>query len=310
MKKLILSSFVFCWAAASVFGQGGKAYLAGSEYTVENIEELNSENLDFCAVPFQEGVIFTSNRQDDRWLSCSNPNDNTRFTNLMYAEENQDGEFVNITPLAKNVNEIYHDGVATFDQSGKTVFFSRNNKTKNKLNEIDLDVMVANVSGTAWSNLKDLPWNTPVTDECHPSLSSDGLKLYFASDRPGGFGGMDIWVSEYNGSTWGEPMNLGSNVNSKKNEIFPFIREDGVLFFASNGHKGKGGLDVFMTQKIVEMDDLSWALPRNLGEPVNSKGDDFGFYANASGTTFISGQEKIKTSMCQYVLQMRKRGRY
>jgi outer membrane protein OmpA-like peptidoglycan-associated protein len=100
----------------------------------------------------------------------------------------------------------------------------------------------------------------------------DGKRLYFASNRAEGFGGMDLWVSFRQGETWGKPINLGRSVNTPKNEFFPFIHADETLFFASNGHGGSGGLDLFHTQKT----EIGWEKPTNLGESINSDKDDFG----------------------------------
>jgi len=126
-----------------------------------------------------------------------------------------------------------------------------------------------------------MPWNTQEYEEVHPTLTADGKRLYFASNRPGGLGGMDLYYSDFQGGEWSEPVNLGDTINTAGNEIFPFIHEDGTLYFASDGWGGFGGLDIFSTEKNGADD---WQAPINVGTPFNSPKDDFGFILNITGT--------------------------
>ncbi|MCC6724308.1 MAG: OmpA family protein, partial [Saprospiraceae bacterium] len=115
----------------------------------------------------------------------------------------------------------------------------------------------------------------------HPALSADGNKLYFTSDMPGGFGGMDLYVSEKDAGRWGPPMNLGPDVNTEGHEIFPYVAPDGKLYFASDGHVGLGGLDIFYT---TSKENNVWSMPENLGYPMNTVSDDFSIVFNEEGT--------------------------
>src|SRR5690606_30884883 len=115
----------------------------------------------------------------------------------------------------------------------------------------------------------------------HPSLSPDGMKLFFSSNMPGGYGGRDIYMSEKQGDTWSKPVNLGPEINSEKDEAFPFFHESGVLFFASEGHSGYGGLDLFM----LDLSTRTWGKVINLGKPFNTPQDDFGMIVNTEGTS-------------------------
>ncbi|NJN32898.1 MAG: hypothetical protein HC817_00180 [Saprospiraceae bacterium] len=134
---------------------------------------------------------------------------------------------------------------------------------------------------SAWTNLAELPFNDKEFDNAHPSVSADGRRLYFTSNRTGGFGGMDLYVSTFIDGQWSEPVNLGPKINTDKNEIFPFIAPDGKLFFASNGHKGIGKLDIFTTMRT----DTGWLVPLVLPEPINSRSDDFGLITTLNKRT-------------------------
>ncbi|MEZ4986344.1 MAG: OmpA family protein [Saprospiraceae bacterium] len=132
-----------------------------------------------------------------------------------------------------------------------------------------------------WENVQELPFNGHDFTCMHPALSPDESKLFFTSNRPGGFGGMDIYVSEWNNGRWSAPVNLGPEINTSKNEAFPFFHESGTLFFASDGHKGSGRLDIFM----VDMSERTWGKVYNLGAPFNSPEDDLGLVLVPDGTS-------------------------
>jgi len=161
------------------------------------------------------------------------------------------------------------------------MYFSRNNSSgKGDDGLVDLKIYQAILVNGKWKNVEELPINGDDFTSCHPSISSDGTHLYFASNRPEGYGGMDIYVSHNVNGTWQKPVNLGPTVNTSRNEVFPFINKAGQLYFSSNGHKGFGGLDIF----YVEKNGDDWDTRKNLGSPFNTKKDDFGFYANPQMT--------------------------
>jgi outer membrane protein OmpA-like peptidoglycan-associated protein len=165
------------------------------------------------------------------------------------------------------------------------MIFTRTGKKKSKDGDIKhLKIFQATGEATNWTEVEELPFCDIEFSTCHPTLSVDGQRLYFSSDRPGGFGGMDIYLSTKIGSKWSEPVNLGPTVNTAGNEIFPFISQKDKLFFASDGHKGIGGLDVFVVEKSKNSNEKSWVNRKNIGKPLNSKKDDFGFYTNADET--------------------------
>lgn len=182
-----------------------------------------------------------------------------------------------------SINSKYHEGPAAFFKDGSKVIFTRNNFNNGKakrssdgINKLKLYMGDANKDG--WKNIKELPFNSDEYSTGHPALSSDEKLLFFASDMPGGFGGTDIYVSRYDGGNWSAPINLGKTVNSKGNEMFPFVDEKGNLYFSSDGHAGLGDLDIF----FVQMDGTaSKGRVINLGAPVNSSKDDFGIVTDA-----------------------------
>ena len=152
-----------------------------------------------------------------------------------------------------------------------------------------LKIYEANRGQNDWEDVKELPFCNDAYSVCHPSLSKDGKTLYFASDMLGGEGGMDLYKSKWNGTTWSNPENLGSEINTSKNEVFPNMHKSGVLFFSSNGIKGKGGLDIFGTM----YKEGKWTDPTPAPGNINSKSDDLGLILNDKATSgFFSSDRK------------------
>ncbi len=249
---------------------------------LENVRALNTGHLDFSPIPYQNGIIFSSTRKNSKPNEIIDSWTNDNFSDLYYAEFDEKlNRFKKPKALKGDLNKKFHEGVATFDQSGTVMFFTRNNnngKSQSKDGLIDLKVYsaVLNEEGY-WEEVTELPFNSNEFTSCHPTLSPDGRRLYFASNRPGGYGGLDIYVSEKEGGIWETPQNLGSIVNSAGNELFPVLQNDETLYYSSNGHRGLGGLDIFYAKKTNLDDEYSWGVRENLGTPFNSLKDDFGF---------------------------------
>ncbi|HET8753188.1 MAG TPA: OmpA family protein, partial [Salinimicrobium sp.] len=180
-------------------------------------------------------------------------------------------------PIEGEVNTKRHEGPITISADGKTMFFTRNNYFDNKNGKEDeegvnhLKIYKATLEAGEWTNIEETPFSSNTYSVGHPSLSADGKTLYFASEQPGGQGGSDLYKVSINGNSYGTPENLGSEINTPGNELFPFISEENRLYFSSDGHKGYGLLDVF----VVNMDEPGNV--ENLGEPNNSSLDDFAF---------------------------------
>jgi outer membrane protein OmpA-like peptidoglycan-associated protein/tetratricopeptide (TPR) repeat protein len=205
------------------------------------------------------------------------------------------GQIAESEIFSKTLNTKFHEGPATFNKDFTQIIFTRNNynageKGVSEDNEMKLKLYSAENINGAWGEATELPFNDDEYSTAHPSLSKDGRFLYFASDREGGFGGMDIWVSEFKNGNWGEPKNLGKEINSKGIEVFPFVDERGHLYFSSDGWGGEGGLDMF----FVEMKNGSATnKPVALGEPFNSPNDDFGIITDGNRKTgYFSSDRK------------------
>jgi hypothetical protein len=243
---------------------------------IYNIENLNSKGLDFCAVPYRNGIVFTSSRNKVDGSGLKNVFNNNYF-DLYYSEKIGDDVYKDPQKLRGKINGDLHDGTATFNQIGDMMYFTRNNEKKKGL--VSLKIFSAEGIEGNWINLKELPFNSKKFSSCHPSLSQDGKTLYFASDRPGGYGGMDIYKSKLENGKWGNAQNLGINVNGEGNELFPYINSGGHLFLSSDGFGTLGKLDIFLCKK----DGREFKFKKNVGEPFNSVADDFGFYIDETG---------------------------
>ncbi len=181
------------------------------------------------------------------------------------------------------INTRFHESSTTFSKDGQTVYFTRNNYTKRKLGAntegtILLKLYKATFEDGKWRNIEELPFNSNEYSVAHPALSADGKKLYFASDMPDSRGLSDLYVIDINeDGTYSEPRNLGDKINTEGRETFPYVSDSGRLYFASDGHIGLGGLDVF----VAVPEELGvFSIPYNVGRPVNSSEDDFTFVLN------------------------------
>lgn len=205
--------------------------------------------------------------------------------------------------MRKELNTRYHDGTMSFDSVAKRVYFTRNNfyygsLQKNDKGELNLgiyfsDVVTGEYGQPAWGNVVPFEHNDPQHNLGHPSISPDGKKLFFASDRPGGQGGTDIWYCENLGNQWGSPINLGASVNTPGNELFPYLHRDSTLYFASTGHAGLGGLDMFYARLAQSGPGKVF----NMGYPMNTRSNDHGLiFINDTTGFFVSDRPGGKGS--------------
>lgn len=293
MKKInsLFAAFLFIGSICGQNNLPAGTYATPAEYEVTNLEILNSDELDYSAVPYGDGVVFTSTRGNGGLFTCTNDFANGNYSDLYFSAQDVEGNFTEPVMLEGEVNGKYHDGAATFTIDEATMIFSRNNRSgTNSKGTIDLKIYEGRWKGGDWVDVKELPFNSDEFATCHPALNKSGEWMYFASNRPGGYGGMDIYVVERkeNGG-WGLPVNLGKKVNTSGNEIFPFISPDGVLYWSSNGHPGLGGLDVFS----MPIENGQEAIRSHLTAPINSHSDDFGFTTNVDGTAgFLTSDRK------------------
>jgi len=292
-------------------------YEDSSTYKVDYLYALNSRQSDFSPMFYKNALVFVSARDEGGIIKRVFMQNQTPFLDLFIfpdttqlrtdnltmkkngagaigmaslgtfekeEEEKDEKPLTKVEQFSKTINSKYHEGPATFFKDYKKIIFTSNNRSKGK-NRVSSDgitklkLYMATEGNRGWGNIIDLPFNSPEYSCGHPALSPDDTKLYFVSDMPGGFGGTDIYVSEYRDGQWSSPVNLGREINTEGNEMFPFVDENGNMYFASDGHEGLGGLDIFFVElrEGIPMSDV-----KNLGAPINSAKDDFGLITDAS----------------------------
>ncbi len=263
-----------------------KDYLAqikknSGRYTIENTG-INSDKSDYGSAIFGNKVIFASARDTGGLSPRKFKWTNEGYTNLFSADMGEEGVLTKAERFGDKLNSRFHESTPVFTKDGKTVYFTRNNflngkKGKDDQKTILLKVYRAAIESDKWTNITELPFNSDQYSVAHPILSKDEKTLYFASDMPGTLGQSDIFkVAINNDGSFGTPQNLGNVINTEGRETFPFIADD-EFYFASDGHPGLGGLDVFVSK--VQKDN-SFKEVFNVGEPLNTPKDDFGFIIN------------------------------
>lgn len=276
--------------------------LKNPDYTIKEVN-FNSDASDFGAVKFNDSVYFTSDRDKNQLFGKTYKWTHQPFLDIYAVRVNEKNDTLGrIKSLPKPINSKLHEGNFCFSKDGLTIYVSRSNFTDGK-KEFDtkknnnIHLYKSTFSNGKWSDLEKLPFNNSEFSYQHPALSPDGKKLYFSSNQDGGFGGFDLYYVDINGETYGEPINLGAIVNTPNREHFPFISEDGHLFFASNGHLGLGMLDNFVSELV----DGNFTEPINLGAPINSRYDDFNLnYHNKTEGFFASNRNKSNDNIFKF----------
>lgn len=254
-------------------------------YTLE-LMSINSPKSDFGPTLYRDsGLIFTSNREPENYVKHVDNWTGNHFLQIYQGYKDSTGTITTAEPIdAKTLNKKFHEGTSSYNEKMQELYFDRSNyngkkarMAADKTNKLKIYRMVWLPDQSRWGDevIEAVPFNDKEYSVCHPALSKDGKTLFFSSDKPGGYGGMDLYSSTREiGGNWSTPVNMGPTVNTSANEMFPFIADDGILYFASNGHLGLGGLDVFSTQKVGK---ASWQTPENIGYPINTNSDDFGY---------------------------------
>ncbi len=274
-------------------------------YKVDNDSLLNTVNSEFSIALSRDGVVFAS----DRPIPHQNSKNkklygwtNTHYVNLFESKRKVSGVYDSAKIFSKELLDEFHTSNAVLSADQNTVFFTRTVATKNpkkffnenvnRENFVNrLQLFYAKKVNGKWGQVQSFSYNKPSEySVAHPSLSLDGHYLYFASDMPGGKGGIDLYYSEIpteSGIAFGKPINLGDSINTSGNEEFPVIGLNNMLYYSSDGRIGLGGLDIFQAKGSL----INWSSPQNLGSPVNSSMDDFGFIP-----TDVSAQAGFFTS--------------
>jgi len=257
---------------------------APSRYTVEPDKKLNSRNADFSPAYYDKkykALVFTTSREEvngrgeDNWTGLP-------FTDLFVTSQDKKGNFSTPVPLDEEgiVNSESNEGSCTFNSKFSTMYFTRCRKEKKRI--LGCEIYMTEKKGKSWSEPELIPIAPADSFTVgHPSLSEDELTMYFASNMPKGQGSRDLWMIKRpkKNKPFENPVNLGAVINTEGDEMYPTIREVGgktYLYFASNGHSGMGGLDIFKAELV----DGVWQKPVNMQYPLNSNADDFAIIFN------------------------------
>ncbi|MEJ2003363.1 MAG: hypothetical protein P8X57_00005, partial [Cyclobacteriaceae bacterium] len=263
-------------------------FMDSSIYQVEE-SEMNTEFAEFSPSYYKDGVLFASSRSKGNVSGRKYHWNQENYLDLYYSGDG------NISPVG--INTKFHDGPVAFYDEGKRVIFTRNEDVSKRKDQRQLALFEADVtSGGKWENIKPLSLNDAAYSVSHPALSSDGNTLYFVSNMPGGFGGTDIYRSSRNADGWSEPVNLGEDINTEGNEMFPNLYGE-ELFFASDGHPGLGGLDNFIAEQLSE----GSYYVRNAGYPLNTTWDDFGLVTRDGMSGYLSSNRNGNDDIFTFV---------
>jgi hypothetical protein len=273
-KNLNLILFIILFAKAEMYAQ--------SHHFLVNPAPFSSRiNDEFSPVFYKGGIVMCSDQSENSLVSYKN--EQNRLFKILYVTKRGSSGWSNPKILAKEITTDFNDGPVTFNGNGDILYYTRNNSIENHLRNISdnsnkLGIYSAELIKGIWTNIKPFRYNNPAYSFCTPSLTPNGDRIYFASDMPGGSGGMDLYYCDRNNNDWDQPVNLGPVVNTTKNESFPFASVYGKLFFSSDGLKGFGGKDLYYTQEI----NGNWINPVHLDSAINSKADDFGIVLDST----------------------------
>ncbi|MEY3367127.1 MAG: hypothetical protein RI973_282 [Bacteroidota bacterium] len=246
-----------------------------------NCSDLNTASHEFSPAFYQNGIVYVSYHKS----GPVDPKTGKPFFELFYAEVDDLGLPQKGRPFSLTINSQAHEGPVSFSRENDVIYFTRNSLedglTKaNSQGMVPMKIYEARRGKYDWEQIRSLPFNNDEYSCFHPALSADGKRLFFSSNMPGGYGGFDLYFVQKKGDDWSKPVNLGKDVNSAGNEVFPFIHKSGNLFYSSNGWGGEGKLDVY----AVDVSGSDWNRRIHLGKKINSAEDDFGFILNDEGT--------------------------
>ena len=243
-----------------------------SGYKIAKQRFLNSTARDFCPTyskaEYNE-IYFTTSREE-----CTGEETHggtgEYFTDIFYSQKDVSGRWSDPEPIPGDVNTDVEEGTASFTDNYSTMFFTRCEVDNQKT--MGCNILRTEKDNGEWVNPEPLSIAADSLVVAHPAISGDGSTLYFVSNIPGGYGKMDIWKVTRNDDEWSEPVNMGDQINTPGNEMFPFIHPDGTLYFSSDYHLGMGGLDIF---KATVQNNGEYKI-KNMRYPINSTHDDFG----------------------------------
>lgn len=271
-------------------GNDSRGKLSKSDYLAEikansgryDVEDagINSKYSDYGSAIYLDKVVFSSSRDTGSLAQRKHKWTNQYFTNLYTADIGEAMTLGGVKKFDKAINTRFHESTPAFTKDGKTMFFTRNNyidgeKGKSESKVTLVKIYQASLENGKWDNVKEVPFNSNNYSTAHPALSLDEKTLYFSSDMPGTFGQSDLYKVKINeDGSFGSPENLGNTINTEGRETFPSVTDENEIYFASDGHPGLGGLDIFVS-KINP--DGTFSRVQNIGEKANSNKDDFAY---------------------------------
>lgn len=249
-----------------------------SYYEIFTIGPINTAAAEYSPMVSNGEIYFTSNRDDTKIYKTTG----TPFTDIYKAKLNGDEIDVSTVEILGDLINLpgINEGTIAFTRDGNTVVFARGNDGSKK-GAKEVNLYLSRYRNGEWSEPELLALNDPNSWDSAPAFNRNGRTLYFASNRPGGMGGVDLYAATLDGNgRFSNARNLGNNINTAGNEMFPYVDDDGRLFFASNGHAGYGGLDILVAVRKDGKTTIT-----NLGVPINSSEDDFGliYYSRTKG---------------------------
>ncbi len=254
---------------------------------------FNSDKSDICAIKYYDATVFASARTKVSWIKTEHAWTNSAYLKMYATRKDGNGKELKPILFMGDLNSKFNDGPISFTKDYNMVYFTRNNvgkddKSKEGLSK--LAILMAYLDENGFSEVEMMPFDNVQYNFTHPSISPDGYTLFFASDMPGGFGGMDIYrVKKDSLGVWGKVENMGDKVNTAGSDVFPYFSPDSIFYFASNGHSGLGGLDIYE----AKMKNGQVTRIYNMGVPVNSQYDDFALYIGEDlKSGFISSNRK------------------
>lgn len=256
----------------------GQIPLGDERIVLTNERRVNSDELEYSPVFYKDGIVFISTRHESLLYEVKDKNaGGINIMSIYWSQRDEEGFLQAPEVFSNELLTRMHEGPLTFDPTASTIYFTRNelvelapdNLKKLQVYQAEKD------SNEIWGNIQKLPFNNKDFNFLHPTVSANGDMMVIASDVPGGYGGMDLYLVKKTGNTWSQMVNLGPTINTPGNDVFPYLGADGALYFSSDGHGGYGNLDLFFT--VLNKANQKWSTPVNLESPFNTSSDDFGF---------------------------------